>query len=65
MSLQKKILEVNEEGEQWEAMMASIRGAARILNIDLTEEDMPEYMNWFVGRTMHRDLWARVYAKHR
>ena len=60
---QKKILETDREGEHWEAMMASIREAAKILNIDLTEKDMPEYMNWFVGRPMHRDLWARVYAK--
>ena len=59
----KKILEVDEEGEHWEDMMASIRKAAKILNMDLTEENMPEYMNWFVGRTIHRDLWARVYAK--
>lgn len=54
-----------DEGEQWEAMMYSIRKAAKILNIDLTEEDLPEYMNWAAGRHMHRDLWARVYSKTR
>ena len=52
-----------DEGEQWEAMMYSIRKAARILNIDLTEEDLPEYMNWVAGRHMYRELWAQVYSK--
>lgn len=54
-----------DEGEQWEAMMASIRKAAKILNMDLTERDLPEYMNWVVGRHMHRNLWAQVYNKTR
>ena len=54
-----------DEGEQWEAMMYSIRKAAKILNMDLTEEDLPEYMNWTVGRDMHYRIWAKVYSKTR
>ena len=49
--------------EKWEALMASIRKAIHILNIDLTEADLPEYQNWYVGREMHQRLWALVYTK--
>jgi len=52
-----------EEWEKWEALMASIRKAAKILGKELTEQDVPEYLNWYVGRAMHEDLWAQVYAK--
>jgi len=52
-----------EEWEKWEALMASIRKAAKILNIEITEQDVPEYLNWSVGRAMHEDLWAQVYAR--
>jgi len=55
---------VNEE-DKWNALMRSIRKAARILNIDLSPEAMPEYMNWLVARTMHRYLWDQVYLKRR
>ena len=51
------------EEEKWEKLMASIRKAAHILNIDLTEKDMPEYLNWPVGRDMNKRLWARVHRK--
>jgi len=51
------------EDEKWELLMASIRKAARILGIELTEKDMPEYLNWFVGRKMNEELWGRVYSR--
>lgn len=50
------------EHEKWERLMASIRRAAKLLGIDLTELDIPEYLNWFVAARMSRDLWAKVRA---
>lgn len=44
----------------WEALMRSVRKAARILGEDLTERDMPDYQNWDLAREMHRNLWARI-----
>jgi len=49
--------------EEWENLIKSIKKAAHRLNEDLTERDMPDYMNWFVAREMHRNLWARVRRK--
>ena len=54
-----------EEEEKWEALMMSIRRAAKISNIDLTEADMPDYLNWYVASDMHRNLWALVYHKRK
>ena len=51
------------EEEKWEKLMASIRKAAHILNEDLTERDMPEYLNWPVGTDMNKRLWAQVHRK--
>ena len=53
-----------DEYEKWDAIMRSIRKAARILNIDLTEQDVPEHLNWFVARKMHRYLWDQVYLQN-
>lgn len=49
-----------EEAEKWEALMASIRKAARILNRDLTERHIPDYLNWPAARQMSQRLWAEV-----
>lgn len=51
------------EEEKWEAIMRSIRKAAHILRMDLTERDMPDYLNWPVATDMNKRLWAMVYAK--
>ncbi len=51
--------------DDWEALVSSIRKAARILNMDLTERDMPDYQNWFIAREMHKDLWARVRSRRK
>ena len=51
--------------EEWENLIKSIKKAAHRLNEDLTERDMPDYMNWFVAREMHRNLWARVRRKNK
>lgn len=51
------------EDEKWTCLLRSINRAARILNLDLTELDMPEYPNWWVGRRMHENLWGQVYLK--
>lgn len=53
------------EEEKWESMMRSIRKAAKILKIDLTERDIPEYLNWTEGSRLHDDLWDRVYGRAR
>jgi len=53
-----------DEYAKWNAIILSIRKAARILRIYLTETDMPEHMNWFAARTMHRYLWDQVYLKN-
>jgi len=52
------------EYEMWDAIIRSIRKAARILRIYLTEPDMPEHMNWFAARTMHKYLWDQVYLRN-
>jgi len=49
------------EEEKWNALILSIKKAAKILGIDLTEEDIPEYLNWFSGAKMHKNLWNSVY----
>lgn len=51
--------------EKWEALLRSIRKAAKILSIDLTEEDMPRYQDWIAGADMHRKLWDLVYDKRK
>ncbi len=53
------------EEEKWELLMASIRKAAHILKLDLTEQDLPDYLNWVVGRDLNKNLWARVYLKRK
>lgn len=53
------------EEDKWEKLMASIRKAAHILNLDLTEQDYPDYLNWPVGTAMNKNLWARVYRKRK
>jgi len=54
-----------DEDEEWNLLILSIKKAARILNINLDKEDIPEYLNWFAGRTMHKNLWNQVYPKRR
>lgn len=51
------------EQDKWELLMASIRRAANILGIDLTERAMPDYLNWFIGRDMSKRLWNRVKSR--
>ena len=53
------------EDEKWEALLKSIRRAAKILNIDLTERDLPDYLNWVVASDMNKNLWARVYRRRK
>lgn len=54
-----------DEFDKWEELVKPIKQAAKILNIDLTEADLPEYLNWKVGADMHRKLWDKVYAKRK
>jgi len=54
-----------DEVEKWEALLKSIMQASKILNIDLTEADMPDFLNWRVASDMHRKLWALVYQKRK
>ena len=54
-----------DEVEKWEALLKSIMQAAKILNIDLTEADMPDFLNWKVASDMHRNLWTLIYSKKR
>lgn len=51
-----------EETDKWQAMIRSIHKAAKILNRDLTEKDMPEPLDWRAGSDLHDRLWAEVYA---
>lgn len=54
---------MNEE-DKWNALIRSIKKAARILSEDLEEIDMPEYLNWRVGTDMNQHLWNQVYLKN-
>ena len=45
---------------QWNLLIGAINKAAYILNMDLTERDMPDYMNWLVAREMNNNLWALI-----
>ena len=51
--------------EKWNALVRSIRKAAHILNLELTERDLPEYMNWFAGPKMNKRLWDLVALKRK
>lgn len=53
------------EEDKWEALIKSIQKAARILGKDLTERDMPDHLNWFVGRNIHDELWGEVYRRRK
>ena len=46
--------------EQWLLLIGSINKAARLLNLDLREQDMPDYMNWLVARNINQSLWGKV-----
>lgn len=46
--------------EKWERLMKSIRRAALILGIEITERDVPEYLNWPIARQMSKRLWGRI-----
>ncbi len=64
MNRRAENFEIQEkEVEKWEALMRSIRRAARILNLDLTEVDMPDYLNWEVASDIHQNLWSMVYQR--
>lgn len=54
-----------DEQEKWEQLMASIRKAAKILNIDLTEADIPRYLDWRAASDMHKRLWDLIYRKRK
>ena len=47
----------------WDNLIRSINKAARILGIEITEAEMPQYPNWYAARQMHDNLWKMVYAK--
>ena len=49
--------------EKWIELLRSIRKAAKILNMDLTEEDMPDGQNWFMASKMNKRLWDLVRLK--
>ena len=49
----------------WDNLIRSINKAARILGIEITEAEMPQYPNWYAARQMHDNLWKMVYAKQR
>ena len=51
--------------DKWQALMRSIRKAAHILNLDLTEKEWPEYQNWFVGVAVHKRLWDLVVLRRK
>jgi hypothetical protein len=53
------------EEDSWNTIIHSIKRAARILNINLTETDMPDYENWLAARTIHNYLWNQVYLKRK
>ena len=53
------------EEEKWEALIRSINKAAHILGKELTEKDVPEYLNWRVGTEMNHRLWSEVYARNK
>ena len=46
-----------DEAEKWEAMMRSIRKAARRLR---REPPTIDYLNWGVGAAEHKAIWAKV-----
>lgn len=54
---------MHDETEEWNAIIHSIRKAARTLDRDLDKTDMPDYMNWFAARTIHDYLWMQVNLK--
>ena len=45
----------------WDDLIRSIMRACKILNLELTEADLPS--NWQEIRRSHDDLWGRVYAE--
>ena len=51
--------------EKWETPIRSVRKAAKVLKIDLTETDMPKFLNWKAAADMHRNLWSLVYLNRR
>lgn len=52
-----------DEEEKWQALMRSIRKAAKILNWDYNTVDMPNYLDWKEGADLHRKLWDLVYLQ--
>lgn len=44
----------------WEDILRSIFKAARILGVDITEQDLPDYDNYKELVALHKELWARV-----
>jgi len=47
----------------WNDLLKSIFRAAKILNIDITEKDIPDYGNYTAMVKMNEELWARVKNK--
>ena len=47
----------------WDNLIRSINKAARILRIDITEVEIPQYPNWYAARILHKNLWNLVYSK--
>jgi hypothetical protein len=51
--------------KQWISLLRSIKRAAKILNIDLTEKDIPEYGEWYSAVKLHSYLWSMVKRQKR
>ena len=49
-----------DEEEKWNRLMMSIRKAARILNLELTEPDMPQPSDWRYASSLNSRLWGLV-----
>lgn len=56
---------MDEDNYIWDNLIRSINKAARILNIDLTEADIPQYPDWYAASKTHKNLWDLVYLKRR
>jgi len=54
-----------DEDEKWTTLIRSMNRAAKILNIDLTEKDMPQPMDWKYASKLNRSLWNQVTLRRR
>lgn len=52
-----------DQEENWTSLIRSIKRAGKILNIDLTESDMPQPFDWRYASDFNRHLWNLVRLK--